>query len=261
MANNEIRIFSIRGWARITIHDDGIHSNSPPQFEGSFTFDGELYHVKTPTSYLSTMGDEDPIPDYHPSRLIIYKDSDTILNANTTTASSCGTDGNFYPSLIDNSLPSWSTLNNINNKPSWTSPIMKLLEKLLGKSSSKFSKRPIVRFAPSDDHTLDRAERTVLKRSIEKRQNDNNVGGGAGDKASSYVDSIGSKEGCPTEQRLVYMGFAADCTYVQHYDSQENARTQILKDVNQISGLYKDSFRISLGVIELNVSFICLKVP
>lgn len=234
------------------IHDDGVEGHNSPQFEGSFTFDDELYHVKTPSSYLATMGDDDPSPSYHPSRLIIFKESDTVERANTTLASSCATDNRHYPSLtLDTPVPPFTFLE---KQPAWTSPIMKWLDVLFGAKSSP--KKPFVRFAPLDDHTLDRAVSLAKDRHRMriKRQGTGDISGGNDKAASTYVDSIGSTEGCPTEQRLVYMGFAADCTFVQNYDSQENARTQILQDVNQISGLYKDTFRISLGVIELNVS-------
>ncbi|TIC19455.1 hypothetical protein E3Q13_01169 [Wallemia mellicola] len=237
--------------SNIMIHDDGVENNQSPQFEGSFTYDGELYHIKTPSSYLATMADEDPSPSYHPSRLIIFKESDTIERTNTTLVSSCATDSTHYPSLDiqpdDTQLPPFTLLD---NKHVWSSPLMNWFEGLFGKSTRS---KPFVRFAPLDDHTLDRAITQAKDRQRLRRQGTGDVSGGNDETASSLVDSIGSTDGCPTEQRLVYMGFAADCTYVQNYDSQENARTQILRDVNQISGLYKDTFRISLGVIELNV--------
>lgn len=49
------------------------------------------------------------------------------------------------------------------------------------------------------------------------------------------------------------MGIAADCTYTAQYGSQDDARTQILTNMNTVSGLYQNTFNISLGVVELNV--------
>ena len=49
------------------------------------------------------------------------------------------------------------------------------------------------------------------------------------------------------------MGVAADCEYVQLYGSQENATQQILNDWNTASALYKNTFNVSLGIIELQV--------
>ena len=49
------------------------------------------------------------------------------------------------------------------------------------------------------------------------------------------------------------MGVAADCTYVSKYGSTANATTQILADWNQASALYKTTFNISMGIVELAV--------
>ena len=41
----------------------------------------------------------------------------------------------------------------------------------------------------------------------------------------------------------IYMGVAADCTYVSQYGSQENATSQILNNWNSASSLYKVCFK------------------
>ena len=71
--------------------------------------------------------------------------------------------------------------------------------------------------------------------------------------AISFVDHIGDGSGCPTSPKIVYMGVAADCTYTQQYGSQTNATQQILNNWNSASALYRNTFRISLGIIELQV--------
>jgi len=49
------------------------------------------------------------------------------------------------------------------------------------------------------------------------------------------------------------MGVAADCTYAQRYGSQTNATQQILNNWNSASALYRNTFKISLGIVELQV--------
>ena len=71
--------------------------------------------------------------------------------------------------------------------------------------------------------------------------------------SSNYIGSIGSSAGCPQTQQIVYMGVALDCNYVATYGSTDAARTQVLNDWNQVSALYKSTFNISLGIIELVV--------
>jgi hypothetical protein len=57
----------------------------------------------------------------------------------------------------------------------------------------------------------------------------------------------------PSSPKVVYMGVAADCTYTQRYGSQTNATQQILNNWNSASALYRNTFRISLGIVELQV--------
>ncbi|WWD16989.1 hypothetical protein CI109_101425 [Kwoniella shandongensis] len=71
--------------------------------------------------------------------------------------------------------------------------------------------------------------------------------------SSNFINSINVTSGCPNTQQIVYMGVAIDCNYVSTYGSQDAARTQILNNWNQISALYKSTFNISLGIIELQV--------
>lgn len=70
---------------------------------------------------------------------------------------------------------------------------------------------------------------------------------------SSFQDSIGSGSGCPKERRVVYIGVAADCNAVQEFGDQDEARTQMLSLINSVSGVYTDTFNVSIGVVELNV--------
>lgn len=71
--------------------------------------------------------------------------------------------------------------------------------------------------------------------------------------SSNYVNSIGNPAGCPSTQQVVYMGVALDCNYVQTYGSTERAREQVLNVWNQVSALYRSTFNISLGIVELVV--------
>ncbi|GAA6031512.1 hypothetical protein JCM8097_006492 [Rhodosporidiobolus ruineniae] len=88
-------------------------------------------------------------------------------------------------------------------------------------------------------------------RELEKRQGDD-ISGGSGS-SSNFINSIGSTAGCPKQAMVVFVGVAADCTYVSSYGSTEEARTQILTDMNSVSALYQTSFNVSLGIVELAV--------
>ncbi|KAI8321915.1 zincin, partial [Martensiomyces pterosporus] len=61
------------------------------------------------------------------------------------------------------------------------------------------------------------------------------------------------KAGCIQARKIVYMGAAADCSYVTQYQSQDKARQQILSDWNQASAVYERQLNVALGLIELQV--------
>ncbi|KAJ2781497.1 hypothetical protein H4R18_002823, partial [Coemansia javaensis] len=59
--------------------------------------------------------------------------------------------------------------------------------------------------------------------------------------------------GCLGARKVVYMGAAADCSYVTAYQSQDGARQQILSDWNQASAVYERQLNVALGLIELQI--------
>jgi hypothetical protein len=52
---------------------------------------------------------------------------------------------------------------------------------------------------------------------------------------------------------VLYMGAAADCTYVKYYQSTDNARMQIINDWNSVSSVYSSSFNVALGLINITL--------
>lgn len=90
----------------------------------------------------------------------------------------------------------------------------------------------------------------------------------------SFTATIGNTNGCPTSQRVVYMGVAADCQYVRQKGGADEARNAIVRPLqyftlaigtdarsllcqlnnwNLASGLYRSTFNVSLGIVELYV--------
>lgn len=49
------------------------------------------------------------------------------------------------------------------------------------------------------------------------------------------------------------MGVAADCVYTNNYGSTQAATQQIITNFNTASALYKSTFNVSLGIVELQV--------
>ncbi|KAH7103142.1 Metallo-peptidase family M12-domain-containing protein [Auriculariales sp. MPI-PUGE-AT-0066] len=82
------------------------------------------------------------------------------------------------------------------------------------------------------------------------RRDDINGNNGA---TNNFASTIGQTDGCPKTQRIVYMGVAADCKYVSNYQSPQNATKAILTDWNNATGKYKNTFNVSLGIVQLDV--------
>lgn len=53
------------------------------------------------------------------------------------------------------------------------------------------------------------------------------------------IDTIGSTGGCPTTRLVTLLGVAADCTYTSQFDSLEDARENIISQVNIASQMYR----------------------
>ncbi|CCO27877.1 Disintegrin and metalloproteinase domain-containing protein B Short=ADAM B [Rhizoctonia solani AG-1 IB] len=70
---------------------------------------------------------------------------------------------------------------------------------------------------------------------------------------SNFADQIGNTAGCSKTQKLVYMGVAADCEYTTQAGGSEAATTRILNNWNTASSLYKTTFNMSLGIVELAI--------
>lgn len=61
----------------------------------------------------------------------------------------------------------------------------------------------------------------------------------------------GSDSVCSSKKKILYMGVAADCSYVSKFGSADEARIQIISDWNMVSGLYEKEFNIKLGIIKI----------
>ncbi|KAJ2470958.1 hypothetical protein GGI02_002591 [Coemansia sp. RSA 2322] len=65
--------------------------------------------------------------------------------------------------------------------------------------------------------------------------------------------SAALQSGCSAARKVLYMGAAADCSYVTSYQSQDSARQQMLSDWNQASAVYERQINVGLGLIELQI--------
>ncbi|WWC88993.1 uncharacterized protein L201_003910 [Kwoniella dendrophila CBS 6074] len=208
---------AIIGSSSIMVHNPGNnHNGEDAIFEGTFTVYGTRYTIMTKDNYQRVKTIEDVEIESLGSRLVVFRDNDMTHHTNSTTSHNHGHESQFGSSSCSHdNLPFNNELNN---------PIFRV------PSSSGLS----------DDNYFS---------SLFGKRDDT----GGMTLSSNFINSIGSNVGCPKQQQIVYMGVALDCNYISTYSSPDQARTQVLNDWNQISSLYKSTFNISLGIIELQV--------
>ncbi|KAF9480428.1 zinc metalloprotease [Pholiota conissans] len=218
------------GWARIMVHNQGDTAHGiTPVFEGAFSANGVIYHLMTKDNYLRTKLDldpllSDPVDDSDPN-LVIWRESDVM----TLNEQHFAKTGERFPTQkivepqscghdrLEYNAPEQNPMYHLpHQRTAWTDYLLK----------------------PFSNETIYRRD---------------DVQTGNGGMGTNFINSIGSTQGCPSTQRIIYMGVAADCTYVSTYNGQENATQQILNNWNSASALYKSTFNVSLGIAELQV--------
>ena len=63
--------------------------------------------------------------------------------------------------------------------------------------------------------------------------------------------------GCPKTKKLLNLGIAADCTYVQHYKGEEKAIKQLIDDINRASQIFESTFNVALGIRQFEILTTC----
>ncbi|KIL71088.1 hypothetical protein M378DRAFT_183602 [Amanita muscaria Koide BX008] len=215
------------GFARIMVHD---HVNSgsssiSPNYEGAFSMNGDVYHIMTKDNYLRRKHRLDPelsAPTLGASsNLIIWRESDVMTAAEEFFAlhGKQPQEEALEAGSCGHDRLAYNTLD--------LNPLMRTL-------------RPT---------NVDPFWGILRSRGLYGR--DDVAGSNA--MGTNFANTIGVSTGCPTSQKVIYMGVAADCEYVTKYGSQDSARQAILGNWNAASALYKSTFNVSLGIIELQV--------
>ncbi|KAI0063137.1 hypothetical protein BV25DRAFT_1907244 [Artomyces pyxidatus] len=222
---------SALGWARIVVHHQGdVHRGVPPVFEGAFSAHGVVHHVMTKDNYMRNKHHMDPhvllAQDDPEAELVIWRDSD-VMNPWEEAAARMGRPVDYEevhapPSVCGHDRHPWNTDPAVN--PVLRRPPLSPWQNPFGLLDSPF---------------------------VELLRKRDDIAGSSS--SSNFETTIGQTNGCSKSQKVLYMGVAADCEYVNHYGSQSNASTQILTIFNTASVLYKNTFNVSLGIVELQI--------
>ncbi|WAQ92889.1 hypothetical protein PtA15_17A371 [Puccinia triticina] len=228
----------VRGWARILVHQATLEMEAEEDlhqliFEGAFEHDNQLWHIKPWDSFssLRTHADSEPTPwEAHPTGGLIH----AVYRAPQPLGSSQQIQLNPASSFSLASMTSF--LDHLLGIPTYRSSVN------IPSSGMNFNQSSRL-MPPSTTKTLHR--RQSMGNDITWLGNTTT--------SSNFINSIGTTTGCPIGSRVVFIGVAADCTYVSKYKTQDAARMAILNNVNSVSAIYQRTFNISIGVVELNV--------
>ncbi|KAG6902964.1 hypothetical protein C0995_008537 [Termitomyces sp. Mi166 len=219
------------GWVRIMVHHQGdMERGIPPEYEGAFSVNGVVHHIMTKDNYLRTKTDLDPDvsqtlsdPD---SSLVIWRESDVMTAEEERLAK---------------------------REASYYAPAH---QSTCGHDHLEFNTNPqqnpiLLPEPPVPDSWLSATFGGLFRNGTIYARDDVSIGGSSGNMSTNFIGNIGSSDGCPKTQKVLFMGVAADCDYVSKYGSQDNATKQILTNWNSASSLYKSTFNVSLGIVEL----------
>ncbi|CDR99137.1 related to ADAM protease ADM-B [Sporisorium scitamineum] len=258
------------GRAAIMLHDDGSVSGVP-SFSGSFDWFGNVHHIDTPRSYIAKRQVDDPWVEprsLQPGSMVVYRDSDIALESrdesqasNATISMGCSSD------VLDYNSHNRLLLSEDNNDA--TSRSVYSFFKM--PTPARLSRRDLfsgwndlfVRSVPEDVIQTPQAELDdfvyhqdfddYLEPTYRRRQATGNDIGNGGNQTNSYENVIGSTAGCPKSARVVYAGIASDCAHTERIGTQDDTRREILSNMNSVSNLYRSTFNVSIGVVELDV--------
>ncbi|KAF7785095.1 hypothetical protein Agabi119p4_1260 [Agaricus bisporus var. burnettii] len=221
------------GWARIMIHDQGdTDAAVAPEYEGSFSAHGDIYHISTTHNYLRTKHELDNesievLDSSLDSNLVIWRQSDMM-----TPEEQIFVETGVKP---EDMVPSHHGCGHDRLEFN-TNPVLNPL--------LRTSRPPFTRWYDNPFGFL-RNNASLIPRGDIQSSN--------GEPSNNFRQFIGQTAGCPTSQKIVLMGVAADCAYTQKLGSQENATRQILTSFNSASTLYKNTFNVSLGILHLSI--------
>lgn len=263
----------VMGAASIMLLDDGSVSGQP-RFEGTFEWKGNPHTIQSSKRYDSLRGRQDPAPHKRALRenhLIIHRASDIMTQAEADKfglgisrrdeegfSSSCSSDRHEYNA--NNPL----ILSGVNDFDTSFSPMDFFVPEEAAPLSSRYAARGLASWwSSSASNEVDIAglaepldlRSFTYETNSELTRRQSTGGDAMGNSGNaSYTGSIGSTQGCPTEAQVVYVGMAADCTFTAANEGDTAATaTNLLGIMNSVSTIYRNTFNVSLGVVELDV--------
>ena len=252
------------------LHDDGLLSSAPPSFEGTFGWTGNYHTIQVADTYSANKQPLDPVlpkRSLEQGNLIVHRKSD-IMSRDELRERGMGTQAAGADRSCSSDALGFNNLFDAHGEQGF----FQVTSSLVRRRSLQGMWAGLADFSPRDEISTSGSallepslfSRQVASRSfnydawqdLEQEQlwrrqaTGNDIAGNA---TNSYAGDIGSTQGCPNAARVVYIGVASDCTYTARFANESAVRTTILNNMNTVSNLYRSTFNISLGVVQLNV--------
>lgn len=74
---------------------------------------------------------------------------------------------------------------------------------------------------------------------------------------TSYRIQPRGTTGCPSAKKMLYMGIAADCSYVSAIGDETKVASTILQNMNIVSGIYEKFFNVAIGIVSMKIFPTC----
>lgn len=201
------------GWTRIYVIRDG----AKPLFRGTFSIDGEQYHVQPQSTYIqmkrglgqSALEQLDSQQDDYVIAYKTIKAGDEYAGFKRSPEQNVCRVNSLTTHIYQDSETTWSD----ELSSEFTSPLSstRVRSKLLPRQWGN----------PAD---------------------------------MNFISHIGSTAGCSTSRRIALLGIAADCSYTASFTSAEAAHRNIISVVNAASEVFERSFNVSLQIQNITIT-------
>lgn len=192
-------------------------ANFAYHYEGAFKYGNEIYNVKTAAKYELIRHPDDKVVPPVSKRHLDHQNAELVIYRVSDLKRESPDEGH------DHSKHGWCGADNLEwNSGGAAHDYLADKKRKLGLGDNMFIMDPI-------GELLSRGSKQLI---LNKRD--------------------GLQSGCPTTPKIVYVGAVADCSYIAtNQFTADQAKTEIIAEFNIVSAVYKETFGIFLGLINV----------
>ncbi|KAI3653291.1 hypothetical protein MP228_001238 [Amoeboaphelidium protococcarum] len=189
------------------------------QIEGAFKYNGEIYTVKSVKTYENVKHVRDKeVPKLH-KRHVMHRNAEMVIYKLSDIKQD-----------IAHGSHSWCGHDHLD--VNMNGDAQRYYESLKQRVPASLINSPVEELLKNGFKNLRQQSKSIHKRSV--------------------------VSGCPTAKKILYMGVAADCSYIQRLGgSEQDAKDQILSSFNTVSAIYEETFNIYIGLVNITTFPTC----